>query len=81
MKPALSAASLTDMMSYPTSRQLADLSRRNNILVVININYGNIFNIGSDRAQSNFDTLIFDDNCSVILLDSQTLPYVPVEVE
>jgi hypothetical protein len=67
-----------DVISY--TRQLADLSRRNNILVVININYGNIFNIGSDRAQSNFDTLIFDDNCSVILLDSQTLPYVPVEV-
>jgi two-component system response regulator YesN len=67
-----------DVITY--TRHLTDLSNKYNILIIININYNNIFNIGSDRAHNNFDTLIFDDSYSVILLDSQTLPYMPLEI-
>lgn len=47
-----------------------------NMIIMINIDFNNLFNYGPDHPDSSFDTLIFDDSYSQILLDSNQLTSV-----
>lgn len=63
-----------DVISY--IRNLSHVSYSHNLIIVINVNYNNLFNITQDR-KNNFDTLIFDDSGSIVMLDSEILQTVP----
>lgn len=64
----------SDVISF--IRNLRNIGYNGRFVIVVNVNYKDFFSLQSSQSSGKFDTLIFDDKCTEILLRSETLTSV-----